>query len=163
MALTALTALSGSSVATIQISKVRPPVVADRGASTRTKNASAMLSIWHAARHPQTQRQAGRGPVTIETDPLPASGIDDVSPVFQVRFRERAPLRREVGVREIKLGRQCETSAHRASASIHFSRRFSSSSALSRLASDTSSPPNLAFHLKKVAELTPCLRQTFAV
>src|SRR3954464_2377805 len=34
-----------------------------------------------------------------------------------------------------------------ASASIRFSRPFSSSSAFSRLASDTSSPPNLAFHL----------------
>jgi len=34
-----------------------------------------------------------------------------------------------------------------ASASIRFSRAFSSSSALSRRASDTSSPPNLAFHL----------------
>jgi hypothetical protein len=34
-----------------------------------------------------------------------------------------------------------------ASASIRFSRLFSLSSAFSRLASETSSPPNFAFHL----------------
>jgi len=47
LACTALIASSGSLVATIQSSNVRPPVDADRTASTRTKNASAMLSIWH--------------------------------------------------------------------------------------------------------------------
>src|SRR6267154_1864219 len=45
-----------------------------------------------------------------------------------------------------------------ASASIRFSLAFSSSSAFNRRASDTSSPPNLAFHLSKVGELSPCLR-----
>ena len=44
-----------------------------------------------------------------------------------------------------------------------FSLAFSSSSAFNRLASDTSRPPYLAFHLLKVALLIPYLRQTSAV
>ena len=49
------------------------------------------------------------------------------------------------------------------SASSFFSFRFSSSSAFSRLASDTSRPPYLAFQLYKVASETPCLRARSAV
>src|SRR6185437_10491152 len=49
------------------------------------------------------------------------------------------------------------------SASSFFSLRFSSSSAFSLRASETSIPPNFAFHLKKVALLTPCLRHRSAV
>src|SRR6478735_1704885 len=44
------------------------------------------------------------------------------------------------------------------SASSFFSFAFSSSSALSRLASETSMPPNLAFQLYSVASEIPCLR-----
>ena len=50
LACTALMASSGSPVATIQISNVRPPVDADRAASTRTKNASAILLMWDELR-----------------------------------------------------------------------------------------------------------------
>ena len=50
-----------------------------------------------------------------------------------------------------------------ASASSFFSRRFSSSSPLSRLASATSMPPYFAFHLHSVASAIPCLRHTSAV
>src|SRR4051794_3604956 len=50
IASTALLASAESSVATIQISKVRPPVDADRAASTRTKNASAILLMWDGLR-----------------------------------------------------------------------------------------------------------------
>src|SRR5919107_2045933 len=41
-------------------------------------------------------------------------------------------------------------------------RRFSSSSALSRLASETAIPPYFARHLEKVADETPCRRQSSA-
>jgi len=50
-----------------------------------------------------------------------------------------------------------------ASASSFFSLAFSSSKAFSLRASLTSIPPNLDFHLKNVALLIPCLRQTSAV
>src|SRR5262249_31730509 len=50
-----------------------------------------------------------------------------------------------------------------ASANSFFSFPFSSSSAFSRLASETSRPPNLAFHLSNVASDMPCLRHTSAV
>ena len=50
-----------------------------------------------------------------------------------------------------------------ASASSFFSLAFSSSNAFSLRASLTSIPPNLDFHLKNVALLIPCLRQTSAV
>src|ERR1700732_2009821 len=50
-----------------------------------------------------------------------------------------------------------------ASASSFFSRRFSSSSPLSRLASATSIPPYLAFHLYSVASAIPCRRHNSAV
>ncbi len=50
-----------------------------------------------------------------------------------------------------------------ASAKSFFSLLFSSSSAFSRWASDTSMPPNRALYLKNVAELIPCLRQTSTV
>src|SRR5271170_5904373 len=50
-----------------------------------------------------------------------------------------------------------------ASASSFFSRRFSSSSPLSRLASATSIPPYFAFHLYSVASAIPCRRHTSAV
>jgi hypothetical protein len=46
MSLTAFSAAAGSSVATIQISKVRARVAAG-SADTRTKIAPAMLSKWH--------------------------------------------------------------------------------------------------------------------
>jgi hypothetical protein len=50
-----------------------------------------------------------------------------------------------------------------ASANSFFSLPFSSSRDFRRLASDTSMPPYLAFHLKNVALLIPYLRQTSAV
>src|SRR5271154_543844 len=50
-----------------------------------------------------------------------------------------------------------------ASASSCFSRRFLSSSPLSRLASATSIPPYFAFHLYNVASAIPCRRHTSAV
>src|SRR5919205_4598376 len=43
-----------------------------------------------------------------------------------------------------------------------FRQRFSSSSALSRLASETAIPPYFARHLSKVAGETPCRRQSSA-
>jgi hypothetical protein len=43
-----------------------------------------------------------------------------------------------------------------ASASSFFSRRFSSSSAFRRFASDTCIPPYLAFQLYSVVSLIPC-------
>src|SRR4029077_14007900 len=46
------------------------------------------------------------------------------------------------------------------SANSFFSRRFSSSRARSLRASDTSRPPNFAFHLSKVVPLTPCRRHS---
>jgi hypothetical protein len=46
------------------------------------------------------------------------------------------------------------------SASNFFSRRFSSSSAFSRRASETSNPPYFAFHLYSVALEMPCRRQS---
>src|SRR3989304_739134 len=49
------------------------------------------------------------------------------------------------------------------SASSFFSFRFSSSSAFSRRASDTSRPPYLAFQLYSVASETPCLRATATI
>src|SRR5215468_3828113 len=49
------------------------------------------------------------------------------------------------------------------SAKSFFSRRFSSSSARSRLASETSRPPYLAFQLYSVASEIPCLRARSAV
>lgn len=49
------------------------------------------------------------------------------------------------------------------SANSFFSLAFSSSSALSRLASDTSIPPYLAFQLYRVASEMPCLRARSAV
>jgi hypothetical protein len=49
------------------------------------------------------------------------------------------------------------------SANSFFSRRFSSSSERSRLASEASSPPYLAFHLKKVVPLVPWRRQRSCV
>src|ERR1700687_2070185 len=48
------------------------------------------------------------------------------------------------------------------SASSFFSRRFSSSSTLRRLASDTSSPPYLDFQLYNVGALIPCRRHRSA-
>src|SRR4029077_8287623 len=48
------------------------------------------------------------------------------------------------------------------SASSFLSLRFSSSSVLSRLASDTSRPPYLAFQLYNVASEIPCLRASSA-
>src|SRR5439155_8529721 len=49
------------------------------------------------------------------------------------------------------------------SASSFLSLRFSSSSVLSRFASDTSKPPYLAFQLYNVASEIPCLRASSAV
>ena len=49
------------------------------------------------------------------------------------------------------------------SANSFLSLAFPSSSAFSRLASETSRPPNLAFHFYYVAFEIPCLRHTSAV
>src|SRR4051794_18817455 len=70
---TALMTSSGSPVATIQSSNVRPPVDAERPASTRTKNASAIQPIWHNAEHPQTQHQAYASDSYSQASLLPES------------------------------------------------------------------------------------------